>query len=62
MQANEKLQPWVAGKRSQLVAERSRLKEALRNHRIVASREYAFCLLSEQPLRSWCLDLLPPTS
>ena len=39
-----------------------RLREALRNHRILAAREYAFCLLPEQPLRNWCLDLLPPTS
>jgi len=62
VRANEHLQPLVAGKRSQLVAERSRLREALRNHRILAAREYAFCLLPEQPLRNWCLDLLPPTS
>jgi hypothetical protein len=62
VQANEQLQPWVADKRNQLVAERSRLTEALRNHRILAAREYAFCLLPEQPLRNWCLDLLPPTS
>jgi hypothetical protein len=62
VQANEQLQPLVARKRRQLLAERARLTEALRNHRILASREYAFCLLPEQPLRNWCLDLLPPTS
>jgi hypothetical protein len=62
VRANEQLQPLVAGRRSQLVAERSRLREGLRNHRILAAREYAFCLLPEQPLRDWCLDLLPPTS
>jgi hypothetical protein len=62
VRANGQLQPLVAGKRSRLVAERARLTEALRNHRILASREYAFCLLPEQPLRNWCLDLLPPSS
>jgi hypothetical protein len=61
-QANEDLQPFVAPKRNELLVERARLVDAWRNHRVLASREYAFCLLPEEPLRSWCLDLFPPSS
>ncbi len=61
-QANERLREAVTGKRSQLLAERARLLEARRNHRRLASREFAFCLFSESWLRNWCLDLFPPSS
>jgi hypothetical protein len=60
--ANKRLQEAVAGKRSDLVEERARLVEAWRNHRRLASREFAFCLFSERSLRDWSLDLFPPTS
>jgi hypothetical protein len=60
--ANRQLQPFVARKRARLAAERARLVECWRNHRILGSREYAFCLFSEPALRDWCLDLFPPTS
>jgi hypothetical protein len=61
-QANDQLQPFVARKRVKLTVERKRLVEALRNHRLLASREYAFCLFEEGPFRNWCMDLFPPTS
>jgi hypothetical protein len=52
----------VAEKRASLSEERKRLVEAWRNHRLLASREYAFCLFEESSFRNWCMDIFPPSS
>jgi hypothetical protein len=54
---NQELQPFVASQRRQLLADRQRLLNQLRNERILGSREYSFCLHPEQTLRSLLLDI-----
>lgn len=56
-QANEALQPFVAGQRAMLLAERYRLTAALRANAILESREYSFCLYPEATLRPFLLGL-----
>ncbi len=48
---NEALQPLLAEQRQRLVNEREQVALTLRAHAILASREYAFCLFPEAPLR-----------
>lgn len=56
--ANEGLQPHVAEPRRRLLLERGHIHDALRGQAILASRECAFCLYPEEPLRR--LMQLPP--
>jgi hypothetical protein len=51
--ANEQLQPLVEQQRVILRQQRARLAEALRGEAVLASREYAFCLYPEGPLRDF---------
>jgi len=56
---NQQLQPWVAGQRQRLLAERAETVAALEAQRILSWREYAFCLFPEPMLRSGLEALLP---
>lgn len=58
---NEALQPCVETQRRHLQAQRERLAEALRAERILAWREYAFCLYPATTLRDFLLAFLPAT-
>ncbi|REJ94109.1 MAG: hypothetical protein DWQ35_08795 [Planctomycetota bacterium] len=58
-QANETMQPHLADRRARLLARRDFLLSALRNERILGSREYAFCLYSGRQLQDFLLDYLP---
>ena len=49
----------VADKRRQLLAEQRAIAAALRTKTIFSSREYAFCLHSEETLREMMLELRP---
>ena len=57
-QANEALQTFVAAKRQLLEKEHEQLAGQLRKNLILGSREYAFCLFSEDFLWPLLLDLL----
>ena len=59
---NEALQPWVAGQRQRLLAERELTGEALRAESVLSWREYGFCLYPEKTLRDFLLRLLPKNS
>jgi hypothetical protein len=50
---NAALRPIVANERRRCAAELHRLRTADRHQRILASREYAFCLHRAKPLREW---------
>ena len=54
---NDSLQPCLRQRREQLEQERSQLVAALRNERILRSREYAFCLFPQYVLDDWLLDI-----
>jgi hypothetical protein len=56
--ANERLQPYVAGQWRQFLDHRQHINDALRGQAILASREHAFCLYPEEPLRR--LMQIPP--
>jgi hypothetical protein len=49
--ANEALQPWIEPLRSPLVADRDRLRQALKRNGVARSREYAFPLHGSERLR-----------
>jgi hypothetical protein len=53
--ANEQLQPLVAARREQLIAERDSIVRQLRAEAVWSSREYAFCLYPEKSLRNFML-------
>jgi len=57
--ANAALAMRVADKRRQLLTEQRAIAASLRNETIFSSREYAFCLHSEQSLREMMLELHP---
>ncbi len=50
-QLNERLQPHVATKRADLLRQRERISTALHTEKILASRDYAFCLYPAESLR-----------
>lgn len=54
---NAALQPFVATLRRNLEAERARLQRQLAERRLLASREYAFCLHPERTLRPFLAQL-----
>lgn len=56
---NQELRPWVAAQREQLLRERDRLTHALAAEKILAWREYAFCLFPESTLREFLERILP---
>jgi hypothetical protein len=56
---NAALQPFVAADRARLLDERQRVQQALHAEGILSSREYAFCLHSEESLREAFALLLP---
>jgi hypothetical protein len=49
--ANVRLQPFLADRLRQASRDRETIEGALRNQAILASREYAFCLYPQEPLR-----------
>lgn len=53
---NEALQPWVAERHRELVAERERTVEALRIESVLGWREFAFCLYPQQTLWNFLLE------
>jgi hypothetical protein len=53
---NAALQDHVADRRAELVSQRERIQEWLRQDRILGSREFAFCLFPEASLRRLLLD------
>jgi hypothetical protein len=55
-QANEDLQPWVAGERVALTKEAALVKRQLRAETILSSRSYGFCLHPEKTLREFLLE------
>jgi hypothetical protein len=56
-QANRALRILVNSRREELLAERSRLRSERQKQMVLDSREYAFCLFPEEPLRTRLLDL-----
>jgi hypothetical protein len=56
---NQDLQPWVADQREQLLREHERLTHLLAAEKILASREYAFCLFPESTLREFIEAIVP---
>ena len=56
-EANAALQPYLARQRKELLAARGGLEPRLRAERILASREYAFCLFPESSLRNLMHEL-----
>ena len=56
-QANRALRTLVNSRREELLAERSRLRSERQKQMVLDSREYAFCLFPEEPLRTRLLDL-----
>jgi hypothetical protein len=49
---NQALQPHVANLRNELLTERSQLQDLLRTEKLLASREYAFCLYPAEQLQT----------
>ena len=62
IRVNASLQPWVAGKRSELIARQEKIAADLRTEAILSSREYAFCLYPEEILRDFLLVNRPASS
>ena len=56
---NRELQPWVADQRAHLLRERDQLSHAVAAEKILAWREYAFCLFPESTLRDFIEKILP---
>ncbi|MBP85526.1 MAG: hypothetical protein CMJ64_02230 [Planctomycetaceae bacterium] len=56
-QFNNAMQPFVAAQRKTWESERSSILQLLRYEKVLASREYAFCLFPERTLRSFLLDI-----
>jgi len=56
---NQALQPWVGGRRGQLLQLQAQASRALRAEELLACREYAFCLYPEKTLRGFLRGLLP---
>jgi len=54
---NLALQPYLAAQQSKLSLESARLTTELRQQTLLASREFSFCLFSEETLRPLLLDL-----
>ena len=50
---DEELQPWVAGRREELLSRRAETERALRAESILSSREYAGCLYPEGVIREF---------
>ena len=58
---NEARQPWVAGQRQRWLELQTQTAHALRAERILASREYPFCLYPEATFREFVGGVLPKT-
>lgn len=59
---NESLQPFVAGSRQRLLAERADLERRRRADALLGWREYAFCLYPADTLRKIMLAFFPDTA
>jgi hypothetical protein len=57
---NGELQPWVADQREHLLREQDQLSRAFAAEKVLAWREYAFCLFPESTLREFLRAILPP--
>jgi hypothetical protein len=58
-QINESLQPWLSDRRRRLAELQTAAAETIRAERILAWREYGFCLYPEAHLRDFLASLLP---
>jgi hypothetical protein len=56
---NQALQPWVEARRRQLLQRQAQTARALQAERILACREYGFCLYPERTFRGFVRGLLP---
>lgn len=56
---NRALQPWVDARREQLLRQQASTARALRAERVLASREYGFCLYPEKTYQGFLRGLLP---
>jgi hypothetical protein len=59
---NQALQPWVDGRRGQLLQREAQATRALQAEQLLACREYAFCLYPEKTLRGFLRGLLPKSA
>ena len=55
---NRGLQPWVSRQRDRLLSEQERLRRALAAEKVLAWREYPFCLFPEPTLREFLAGML----
>jgi len=56
---NEALQPYVAGKRRELLSRHAEARRALRAEKVLGARDYAFCLHPERTFRELVDTVLP---
>ena len=56
---NNELQPWVTARREQLRDQQTQMQRAMRREKVLASREYGFCLFPESYLQDFFAALLP---
>ena len=56
---NNEMQPWVAQRRQQVLELQSQTQRALRQEKVLGSREYSFCLYPEADLRHFLSEMLP---
>jgi hypothetical protein len=54
---NERLQPFVAGQREELIKQRTDLLSQIKRDRVLGSREFAFCAFPAETLRPLLLDI-----
>jgi len=59
---NQALQPWVDGRRGQLLQLQAQATRALRAEELLACRDYAFCLYPEKTFRGFLQGLLPKSA
>ncbi len=58
-EANTGLQPWLEARRTRLLERQTEAQRSLRAEKVLAWREYAFCLYPEATLREFLSGLLP---
>ena len=54
--ANRSLQPYVASQRAEIELQLAQASKRARAHRVLDSREYAFCLFPPEMLQHFVLD------
>ena len=59
---NQRLQPFLAAQRAELIRRQAQIADALQAEAILAWREYGFCLYPEKILREFFAGLLPKSA